>query len=166
MYAMIHIVTSNKAESRDLAGKLKFSGYGVTANGEVKQRLETNLSNRKVEIQLAKAGGVGEPLKIELDELVQNLLKFPVEAKTNPVPTNLILAQYEATIQECLEKAEHMEPGAATRQHNIDTLSNRYLEYKDLHTMLCYVSEKAERISEYQDYSPAQILGLRKKQCS
>lgn len=163
LYAMIHIVTSNKSESRELAGKLKFSGYGVTASGEVKQRLESNLSNRQVEIQLAKAGGIGEPLKIELDELVQTLLKFPVEAKANPVPTNLILAQYEATIQECLEKAEHLEDGAATRQHNIDTLSNRYLEYKDLHTMLCYVSEKAEKISEYQDYSSAQILELRNK---
>lgn len=163
LYAMIHIVTSNKNESRELAGKLKFSGYGVTASGEVKQRLESNLSNREVEILLAKAGGIGEPLKIELDELVQNLLKFPVEAKANPVPTNLILAQYETTIQECLEKAEHIDTGAATRQHNIDTLSERYLEYKDLHSKLQYVNEKADRISEYQDYTPAQTLELRNK---
>ena len=90
--------TRDIKKQQDIAASLKGSGWGVTAEGNMKSKIAEASKNTTTTLTYDQAGGSGDPIPTNLDELYDKIKAFPDAVAKAPYNYRLQLARYEDLI--------------------------------------------------------------------
>ena len=87
--------TRSLNKQQEIAASLKGSGWGVTASGDMKSKIQSAAENTTTTMTYHQTGGSGDPIPTNLDELYDKIRTFPEAVQNAPYSYQLQLARYE-----------------------------------------------------------------------
>lgn len=146
-YGVIEVESTSAAEQKDIAVAVSGSGWGVSANAKVAERLNRATEHLSKRVYCFRAGGREDMEQPDsIDMMIQQAANFPKEIASRPIPVSGIYMAYE----ECFPmqfKEEGGEFSWVKRRDDIGLLGKRYLRLKELRADFEYV------VDHYKDYA-------------
>lgn len=147
---LIEVATRTEQEQIEIKSKVGGVTVGVKAEAEFGLVLKEITNNKAHRVTIFQSGGSGDPLEVELQEMIDQAKTFPALVQANPVPLQALVERYEDTVP----LPAIPPPDSLTRikrRDVLEELGRKYLEYKDTRSTIDYVLRHMLDFEMYKD---------------
>ncbi len=152
--ATISIKTASKEDKKNLEVAFSGSGFGLKAEGQIKNEFKEAVSDKSKTIKLYQTGGLGQEALSKLDEITKAWKVFSSTVLKNPVPIEGAALSYQVASNWPNQSSLPVE--VKDTLYGLNLIHERRLEYEGLIFSIDYI------LSNMMQYLEPNISQLRK----